>query len=232
MPFSAVFTLTVAGAAGGDAQSNGGHGTVVTGNVKLLQGTVLRILVGQRGINGPSRKGAGGGGGTFVVFSDDTPLAVAGGGGGGGGQITSLPGEDGQSTINGSVNGGSFGSGGLVCSTENSDAGGGGGLFGNGSCSISTSCKPRVCSQGGLSFRAGGLGGTGIGEGGFGGGGAADVSFPGGGGGYSGGGVNVDSFGGKAGGGGSYWRSKSSAITRNQHGGDGYVLIEYYGKHA
>ena len=67
--------MTVAGSSAG---GSGGHGAIVTGAVRLTKGTVLHLLIGQKGLKESSA--TGGGGGTFVVFSDDTLLAAAGGG--------------------------------------------------------------------------------------------------------------------------------------------------------
>ena len=229
VPFTAVYSLTVAGASGGDAQFlSGGEGAVVSGMMRLVKGTQLRIMVGQKGVKG--KAGAGGGGGTFVTDSTNMLLAAAGGGGGGGGQITSQAGDDGQTGENGSVYGGTNGLGGSVNGTEKNDAGGGGGFIGNGTCCLfnftTSTCTSRTCSQAGLSYLNGGLGGTGNGNGGFGGGGSAYDFFPGGGGGYSGGGVRATSFGdgAKGGGGGSYCTG-SLKPTNGKNDGAGYVLI-------
>ena len=229
VPLTAKYSLTVAGASGGDAFSPGGNGTVISGEVRLVKGTQLRLLIGQKGVKGTS--GAGGGGGTFVIDStNNTLLAAAGGGGGGGGQIISQDGDNGQIGESGSVFGGKGGSGGNVNGTERNDAGGGGGYLGNGLCCsfnlTTSSCIPCTCSQGGLSYKNGGLGGTGDGVGGFGGGGAAYNYFPGGGGGYSGGGVHATSLSGaQGGGGGSYFKGGVKA-SNQQNDADGYVLID------
>ena len=216
----------MAGSSAGDAGFlSGGHGAIVTGVARLTKGTVLHLLIGQKGLKESSA--TGGGGGSFVVFSDDTLLAAAGGGGGAGGQITSHKGSDGHTGSNGTVYGGENGLGGHVCADENNFAGAGGGFKGNGKCSYNISCTiPRECHQAGKSYLMGGLGGTGNGTGGFGGGGAAYNDFPGGGGGYSGGGVHVTSYGAVGGGGGSYFTG--GLKTSNQvNSGDGYVLIDF-----
>ena len=226
VPFTSLYTLTVAGASGGDAITTGGRGAVVSGVVQLVRGTQLRILIGQKGVKGTS--GAGGGGGTFVADRNNKLLSAAGGGGGGGGQITSLVGDNGQRSANGSKFGGTNGLGGTVTGTEPNDAGGGGGFNGNGMCCMfnqtTQTCVSRTCSQGGLSYLNGGLGGTGNGVGGFGGGGAAYKDFAGGGGGYSGGGVNATSFGAQGGGGGSYYTGDLKP-SNDLNDGDGYVLL-------
>ncbi|XP_078365468.1 uncharacterized protein LOC144649759 [Oculina patagonica] len=227
VPFTALYTLTVAGASGGDSLTSGGYGAIIGGEVRLTEGIKLHLLIGQKGLNGSS--GAGGGGGTFVAFSDNTLLAVAGGGGGGSNQITAMNGDNGQTSRNGSVYGGANGLGGSVCATEINDAGGGGGFKGDGKCSFKITCTfPRSCDQAGKSFFNGGMGGTGDGVGGFGGGGAAYKSFPGGGGGYSGGGVHASSYGAQGGGGGSYYTDV--LLPSNEvNTADGYVLIDFDG---
>ena len=227
VPFTALYRLKVAGASGGKASSSGGKGAIVAGVLLLTKGTVLHLLIGQKGLPGSS--GAGGGGGTFVVSIKNTLLVAAGGGGGGGGHITSEDGDDGQAIKAGSVYGGVNGLGGSVCAREDSNAGGGAGFKENGKCSRNVSCSltPYPCNESGLAYVNGGLGGNGNGVGGFGGGGAAYKDFGGGGGGYSGGGVHATSLGSRAGGGGSYWpvgRLKSSNETNS---GDGYVLIDF-----
>ena len=227
MPFSAFYTLTIAGASGGNALTHGGHGAVLSGILLLTKGTQLRILIGQRGVKGTSA--AGGGGGTFVADTNHKLLAAAGGGGGGGGLITSNAGDDGQASKNGSVFGGIQGLGGTVRGSYKNSAGAGGGFYGNGMCclfnSSTNACVSHKCQQGGLSFLNGGLGGTGNGDGGFGGGGAASNDFEGGGGGYSGGGVYATSSGSQAGGGGSFFIGKVKPIS-GRNNGDGYVLLE------
>ena len=227
VPFTALFTITVAGSSAGDALLYlGGHGAIVTGVVRLTKGTVLHLLIGQKGLKEASA--TGGGGGTFVVFSNDKLLAAAGGGGGAGALITSEDGSNGQTYSNGTVYGGENGLGGHVCAVENNFAGGGGGFKGNGKCSYNISCTlPRECHQAGKSYLNGGLGGTGNGTGGFGGGGAAYNDFPGGGGGYSGGGVFVTSYGGSKGGGGGSFFTGDVKASNQVNTGDGYVSIDY-----
>lgn len=227
VPFTALYRLKVAGASGGNASSSGGKGAIVAGVLLLTKGTVLHLLIGQKGLPGSS--GAGGGGGTFVVSNKNTLLVAAGGGGGGGGHIISEDGDDGQATKAGSVYGGVNGLGGSVCAREDNNAGGGAGFQENGRCSRNVSCSltPHPCNESGLAYVNGGLGGNGNGVGGFGGGGAAYKDFGGGGGGYSGGGVHATSRGSQAGGGGSYWPEGRLKSSNETNSGDGYVLIDF-----
>jgi len=83
VPFSAFYTLTIAGASGGNAPKHGCHGAVLSGILKLNKGTRLCILIGQRGVKGTMA--AGGGGGTFITEGNNILLGEAGGGSGGGG---------------------------------------------------------------------------------------------------------------------------------------------------
>lgn len=217
----------MAGSSAGDSLLHvGGHGAVVTGVVRLTKGTVLHLLIGQKGIK--ESTATGGGGGTFVVSSNDALLAAAGGGGGAGALITSEDGSNGHTYSSGTMYGGENGLGGHVCARENNLAGGGGGFKGNGKCSYNISCTlPRECHQAGKSYLNGGLGGTGNGTGGFGGGGAAYNDFPGGGGGYSGGGVYVTSYNGSKGGGGGSFFTGGVKASNQVNTGDGYVSIDY-----
>ena len=61
----------------------------MTGDVYLIKGTVLKVLVGQLGsITNTASYYNPGGGGTFVTLLDNTPLIIAGGGGGQGAGAT------------------------------------------------------------------------------------------------------------------------------------------------
>jgi hypothetical protein len=89
VPKTGNYNFTLAGAVGGNSTGNaqlGGHGAIGTiSNVAFTQGDVLRMVVGQRGLNAPFSTSAGGGGGaSFIQRTGATvPLAVAPGGGGG-----------------------------------------------------------------------------------------------------------------------------------------------------
>ena len=206
----------------------GGLGAKMKGTFHLVQGTKLKILVGQEGATSTASFGdmpGGGGGGSFVTLIDNTPLIIAGGGGGGGtarDQFTD--GDPGQATESGTRCGGTGGTGGQVCNTYgNLDssvfAGGGAGLSGDGNTgSVGYAKAP-------LSFINGGTGGTcPVARGGFGGGAFAFV-FGGGGGGYSGGGVMGTSPQGTAGGGGSYNNGTNQQNMAGVNKGDGKVRI-------
>lgn len=164
VPSSGVYTVTLAGAAGGSTSSHrGGNGAILTTTMALTEGTVLQILVGQAG-TGRDSPAAGGGGGTFIA-SGSTPLAVAGGGGAGG-------------------NSGGAGYNASTTTTLTSSRGSGLG-WGGGGASFSVN---GVEGNGKIaqSFTNGGTGGAPAdrGHGGFGGGGAGGTNGGGGGGGY------------------------------------------------
>ena len=233
VPITGVYSVTAWGASGGlDTNNNGavgwtsgGKGARIKGLFKLNAGEKLNILVGQKGEDGSViQVVGGGGGGTFVIMGDDTPLVIAGGGGGGAkieSVNTSLNGDPGQATENGSRHGGYNGLGGRRCPhSDKIEGSGGGGYQGNG--------KSSATCSGGQSFLNGGLGGVsrpGISNGGFGGGGAA-TSYPGGGGGYSGGGIEAKEHKQTvAGGGGSYNGGTNQENTEGVRRGDGKVII-------
>jgi hypothetical protein len=85
VPKTRVYKITAAGATGGTGDRlapKPGKGAIVSGEFKLRAGTLLHIVVGQRGGNGSSTSNSagGGGGGTFIVEEGITPLLIAGGG--------------------------------------------------------------------------------------------------------------------------------------------------------
>ena len=232
VPISGNYTITVAGAAGGSVLTTPtpGNGAILTLTTSLVQGHVIKIMVGQKGTDGNNATpiGGGGGGGTFVYNNTTSILIAAAGGGGGAGVISggtyvsTMNGRNAQlvnSGLSGYSNpsgqwtggaGGTAGSGGGAGS--NLYGGAGGGYSGDG-------------AGGALAFLNGG---TGVGKGGFGGGGDQGLGAGGGGGGYSGGGgggANKDVLGaGGGGGGGSYdiTGAYSGTLTNT---GTGYVTI-------
>jgi hypothetical protein len=232
VPISGSYTITVAGAAGGSVLTTPtpGNGAILTLTTSLVQGHVIKIMVGQKGTDGNNATpiGGGGGGGTFVYNNTTSILIAAAGGGGGAGVISggtyvsTMNGKNAQlanSGLSGYSNpsgqwtggaGGTAGSGGGAGS--NLYGGAGGGYSGDG-------------VGGALAFLNGG---TGVGKGGFGGGANEGLQAGGGGGGYSGGGGgggNKDNLGaGGGGGGGSYdiTGAYSGTLTNT---GTGYVTI-------
>ncbi len=218
-PYPGKYRITAAGAAGFAASASGGYGAVMRGDVTLLAGQKLKILVGQQG--GTILTYGGGGGGTFVATDANVPLVVAGGGGFDNryGVCATQHGTT-DTLANGSCNcqvpyvGGANGNGG----EGGSGGGGGGGFNGNGG-------DPT----GGLAFVNGGVGGTSPnqGYGGFGGGGGTSDDQAAGGGGYSGGGGCGED--GQGGGGGSYNSGANPQNQSGQNSGHGYVQIDFLG---
>lgn len=166
VPASGTYRITCAGASGGYSYDTTrvdrvGKGAIVRGDFDLIAGTILRIVVGQKGRpvstsnpDGPLTGNAynsGGGGGSFVFYtlSDAEPLVVAGGGGGGSydgtsgyaphaaTDITGNPGtgvnNNGDGTYSGLLSNQTLGYGGANGSGTTYKAGGGAGWKGNGS---------------------------------------------------------------------------------------------------
>ena len=230
VPVTGKYKFDLCGASGGDHlghNTQGGKGARTRGSIRLVKGTQLTVLVGQNRLDT-----GGGGGGSFVVYaSDNTPMAIAGGGG----SADAVDGDPGQIGKLGSVNSGSLGKGGRVCTSDSSilslrGVGGGGAFFADGRCFEDSSCnKPCPGGDGGKAFIAGGEGGYNSAipcEGGFGGGGNC-----GGGGGYTGGGVQVS--GGRkrlklhSGGGGSFVTSANwRVVSGDCPVGNGFVTVE------
>ncbi len=202
VPFTGDYTITVRGAQGGDSwDHDGGTGAVIRAEIRLNEGDVLSIAVGQRGDSGIS---PGGSGGSFVV-RDDVPLVIAGGGAGAGMHdhankraTTSTFGNDAYHADSvGAGYGGSDGQGGGYGSTGtgwdwNRGAGGGGFETKGGEYDDSDNY-----AEGGYPWSdlSGGNNGY-AGQGGYGGGGESGYhdeqsGYGGGGGGYSGGGGGV-----------------------------------------
>jgi hypothetical protein len=236
VPESATYKITCAGASGGDHGNAGGYGAIMQLSISLSQGTIVYILVGQRGNNGINNGGVtsgGGGGGSFVVVNGVLQTAAGGGGGGtyyGAGQAGSsstsgtTPGSGNSGTGGTNGNGGTGSSDGSGGGNNGggylTDGSGGGGYTGGGGGKLN-----------GKSYKNGGLGGIASGNstgsfGGFGGGacsycnGTGFAAGGGGGGGYSGGGAGPYYGGPGGGGGGSY-----GGTYIGTNGGAGYVTI-------
>jgi len=215
------YRIEVWGAQGGtQPQQWGGLGARMRGDFVLTAGTQLKILVGQKGVDGNSDDGCGGGGGTFVVKSDNTILIIAGGGGGAGADADGVGGTTNTtSTSNAGYtrSGSSSGAGGL-----GDDGSGGGGFNGNGQAGYNA-------PNGGNSFLNGGAGADCYWDGGFGGGGggtAGGSEGGGGGGGYSGGpGGSSGTDGG--GGGASYNAGTNQSNSSEVRTGNGQVIITF-----
>lgn len=240
VPASGTYRITVAGAEGGRGKTNStstytsgvpGKGAVMVGDFVLTQGTVLKLVVGQKGSESIAtpQKGGGGGGGSFVALQDNTALIVAGGGGGAGryngdngsGGTTSTSGLAGNGTGGA---GGTSGSGGGVHSCSYA-GGSGAGFTGNG---INKNTGHPLSFINGATGAAISDQWSDGNEGGFGGGGGTGPHGGGGGGGYSGGGgggdINCGTNGG-GGGGGSYNSGSNQSNTSDSNSGHGYITI-------
>ncbi|MEI8192486.1 MAG: glycine-rich protein, partial [Flavobacteriia bacterium] len=241
VPSTGTYTITAAGAKGGNANNAiGGSGRSITVTTTLTQGHVIKILVGQQGGNLDFNTGwsGGGGGGTFL-FNQTTnqPILIAGGGGGAAQGSPSYP-----YTLNGvdasayNVTAGSNGvmSGGSWCQggSAGSNGSGGGGTGGSGGAGWNGNGTAGYYGNPGQMFANGGLGGinsTSCGNwnsstnGGFGGGAGAGMctnyeAAGGGGGGYSGGGGGACRVGAGGGGGCFYTGTFVSETLNNGHG--------------
>jgi hypothetical protein len=195
VPVTGIYRIQAGGASGGNFSNYPfGTGSSLRGDFSLVAGEVIKIVVGQRGIDVPSSaiwEGGGGGGGSYVVKSiGNVPLIVAAGGsggdGGGSGNAYATRPKPGGSSATGNPN-----TVGTTVASLASSAGGG--FIYNG--------QNGYASTGGFSFLNGSNGGTcsylsGINHGGFGGGGAGDWYTTGGaGGGYQGGSVLAGGYG-------------------------------------
>ena len=253
VPVTGDYKIEAIGAAGGTqlyaGDYPGGMGASMSGEFSLTQGTVLKIIVGQKGentrISHEDNAAPGGGGGSFVWVSSSNALLIAGGGGGGGGRHGSGS-VNANTSVNGNAaygqsNGGSNGNGGRSNYGGSSYWAGGGsgwltdGTGGNNSSNYNFNPGSQG-AQGGRRPLNSGVGGVRWmdnydegGDGGFGGGGGggSDNMGCGGGGGYSGGGGgNYSPSGNSRGGGaGSYNSSSTNTSSSVANTGHGSVVI-------
>ncbi len=249
-----VLTIEAFGAEGGagvGAAVLGGKGARIKGDIDVVGGEVLQVLVGIRGAdavqvggNAIGEQGGGtGGGGSFVVDENGLALIVAGGGGGASHNEISgtqlIPGGDGSILSEGQAGGGSGGGSGGVAGSGGSaflnlgfhGGTGGGGYSSPGVGNSNGLGKNGTPNAPGSSFLEGGDGGVGGSagrNGGFGGGGSAGFTG-GGGGGYSGGGAGGNIFDGAhaGGGGGSLNTGTNQDDSPGVRTGDGQVIISW-----
>ena len=252
VPATGNYTIQAAGAEGGDKGdylNQSGKGAIVSGSVSLNAGTVLAIVVGQRGgqcFSANSSGGGGGGGGSYVYNNQNNTLYVAAGGGGGigAGNSTRKPGRNastgqssgtnqqdnnnGPSSYNyNAATGNGGGSYGLVFGQGDYDSGGGAGWNGNGMNGVQF-----PGTEGGKSRANGFFGGNYdagrnpyVAIGGFGGGGGASDGG-GGGGGYTGGnGGRWNNLATGGGGGASYVLGNNNPSSLGNQSGHGQVII-------
>ena len=224
VPDTGTYEIDAYGATGGYAYlwatstiSYGGRGARLRGRFSLTKGDMVKILVGQMGVNKPNdSRGGGGGGGTFVYNNTTSTLLIAAGGGGGGGQYSRPSTTDANYSLtngNAGSNSGGNGPGGT-----NGNGAGAGNYAGGGAGWITNGINSVYYGQGGgFSFNSGGTGGAPYSDGvygGFGGGGGGYIGG-GGGGGYSGGGAGGWSYSGHGGGGGSYMDTSATNTLRD-----------------
>lgn len=238
VPETASYTIEAKGARGGSSSyGNGGNGATIKGTFSLTSGTIIRILIGQSGID--NSLVGGGGGGTFVVnsagYTTNDILVIAGGGGGGyyssydstykysSATTTANPGwSGGYGRTAGAA--GTGGNGGGIDQTG-TGGGPGGGFISNGT--LNGMYYQASEGSGGYGFINGGNAYPNETYwGGFGGGGSGDWyswTGGGGGGGYNGGGGGH--YYGPGGGGSSYNNGTSQINTANANYGHGQVVI-------
>lgn len=251
VPRSGAYSITAAGAKGGDAGAMlGGKGRCVSGTFTLTMGNTIKIVVGQAGqsiSSGFTSAGGTGGGGTYVVGEEGvSPIILIGGGGGGAANNNNTPnnkknGWDAPAsqqgtTDNGDVNTATPGGGGALDADK--VLGGAGGYSKDGKSLDSWQYY-------GKSFINGSIGGETYRHqvpqpdvqpgGGFGGGAGVisntSVCYTGGGGGYTGGDSADYRF--HAGGGGGSFLGTSYSATGTAYGAlnnaNGYVTVAFLG---
>lgn len=256
VPATGEYSIVVAGAAGGSnvlGNFTGGGGAVLSSNISLSQGTILKIVVGQKGGDNPANCsttycGAAGGGGTFVYESSTSNyLIVAGGGGGGASVSANLLSTKSQADGKANSTSGTSIATGTPCSAyiaAGGTSGSGGGTSSRGATNMAGP-GAGINSAGGAAGGAEGksLAGGWVGglmskapalPGGFGGGGGSgswssgNYSWAGGGGGYSGGGGGFNAGCGDGqygGGGGSFYTGTLVSSSNGSNTGHGYVTI-------
>jgi len=247
-PTTGTYTIEVWGASGTDSgnsgSGDGGRGVKMKGSFSLTNGQILKIIVGQVGLEGSYESGGGGGSYVYSDASDSYPLIAAGGGGGGGVNLNGTDGQTGNSGSSGTGtdagSGGSNGNGGTrntrTGSSSQYSAAAGAGWLTDGEDGWDSRNVAYMTYSGGHAPRNDGTGGDNgtphNADGGFGGGGAARAyswAGAGGGGGYSGGGAGASHYGGKGGGGGGGSYNSGSnqfdSSTLGYNTSDGKVII-------
>jgi hypothetical protein len=251
VPVDGSYRIDAYGAKGGGSAcytSGGGNGARAQGVFTLAKDSIIRLLVGQRGLTASgtsdNTNAGGGAGGSFAQLrsgsslSQGTLLVAAGGGAGNNGcgqNVSTRANSVGQASQNGgtcssgptrcgvgrSGGGTDGGGGGAGTSTSYHSSNGGAGYTGNG---FGTSRSSNFAQ----SFTNGGNGSANDysnqnGQGGFG-GGAHGRLEGGGGGGYSGGSGGQHGWD-TSGGGGSFASGTSQILTAGARSGDGFITI-------
>ena len=246
VPVTGTYLIKAGGAPGGNHKTNygdypgefiGGRGAVKQGKFSLTEGTVLKIVVGQKGGNSVEIKdgeqttasaellsksrednaGSGGGGGTFIYTIANVLLLAAGGGGGATAGWNGQHGRDGESGSTSigrnpteSGKGGSEGNAGECCNTGSYHGGVGAGWLSQGPDRVGTANGERGGSR--IQGWTGGQAGS-MNDGSHGG------PPPGACGGFGGGGGGSEDNGASGGGGG--YSGGGSGSHANQAGGGG-----------
>ena len=239
VPQTATYTIEVWGAKGTDSgtggSGDGGRGVKMKGDFSLTNGQIIKIIVGQVGLEATYESGGGGGSFVYSNASDSYPLIAAAGGGGGGRTADGTDGNIGTSGSDGtnvSGNGGSNGNGGDNSDHSRHSGAGGAGWLTDGEDGLYAN-REWMTDSGGHAPRNDGTGGDNTtqnnSDGGFGGGGAAfgyNYYGAGGGGGFSGGGSGMSGSTG-GGGGGSYnaGSNQYDSSTLGYNTSDGKVII-------
>ena len=217
----------------------GGHGAAIEGTFRLTKGTILSIVVGQRGgdsvevkggqsttmtaaqlgLSVEDNAGTGGGGGSFVYTATNVLLLAAGGGGGASGGYNGVDGQAGTSGTSSVGNdlshvkkGGTTGQSG-ECNNDDANYHGGVGAGWNGQ---SCSRKGSEHGEGGGSRAQGWIGGQAGGMNSGNNGGPAPGAV----GGFGGGGGGAEDNG-ASGGGGGYSGGGSGTHDKQAGGGGG-----------
>ena len=222
VPYTMTYTIEAWGAEGGGTDA--GKGARMKGDFNLTKDEVVKIVVGQMGIQEGSytrnnRRAGGGGGGTYIIkapFNNTASILLIAGGGGGSG--TDNAGNDALTSTTDSHTG-SAGQGGARYEGSS-----GAGFTGNGTLTLHNNGSVAYSfinsSVGGVGASSGGTG-----YGGFGGGGGDGYADGGGGGGYSGGDARDDGDG--AYGAGSYNSGSNTSNTAGARENHGQVVITY-----
>lgn len=240
VPTSGTYRITAAGAKAGGANGNGGIGAVMRGDFNLSAGQTLRIIVGQRGlngnVNGGSVNGGGGGASAVSIVESGSLLIVAGGGAGITNNTSGADSNRNARTGNNSSDSGQFGRSTYYFSQgsagPNWDGGGGGSWGSDGDIYGSQRDAYGRNLQGTSPIGGSGRNFPSGGHGGFGGGGGSGIEdgAPGGGGGYRGGNaaysVSSSYVDGNNGTGGGSYNNGSNQSNNISNTGDGYVTIQ------
>ena len=83
VPKTGYYRFICAGARGGNTLNGnfmGGAGVILVDDIFLYKNEIIKILIGQKGLDGQNV--GSGGGATFIIRNDNSPILIAGGGSG------------------------------------------------------------------------------------------------------------------------------------------------------